>query len=91
VPWPRWAKWIQIWRAGGRPADAEVVASDFEPASQARDIYCYFDNTDKVHAPANALRLLEMVNGPSIIAAMPPKPVRPAAVRRVADRNKAPV
>jgi len=24
-------------------------------------VFCYFDNTDKVHAPRNAARLLEML------------------------------
>jgi uncharacterized protein YecE (DUF72 family) len=60
----RWARWIQIWRAGGCPADAKVVANDTGSQSRARDVYCYFDNTDKVHAPANALRLLEMLDAP---------------------------
>lgn len=27
----------------------------------ARDVYCYFDNTDKLHAPDNALELVDML------------------------------
>jgi uncharacterized protein YecE (DUF72 family) len=85
----RWAKRIQTWRAGGRPADADLVVKDFEPVSRARDVYCYFDNTDKVHAPANALRLLEMVNGPGNIAPAAPPPAKSAAASRAAAREKA--
>ncbi len=28
----------------------------------ARDVFCYFDNTDKLHAPANARRLMQMLD-----------------------------
>jgi uncharacterized protein YecE (DUF72 family) len=40
-------------------ADARL-ASD-KPASKRakRDLYCYFDNDIKVHAPYDALRLIE--------------------------------
>jgi uncharacterized protein YecE (DUF72 family) len=27
----------------------------------ARDVFCYFDNTDKLHAPDNALELIEKI------------------------------
>ena len=27
----------------------------------ARDVFCYFDNTDKLHAPKNARRLMQML------------------------------
>jgi len=26
-----------------------------------RDVYCYFDNTDKLHAPPNARRLMRLL------------------------------
>lgn len=85
----RWAERIQTWRAGGSPADADLVVKDFQPASRARDVYCYFDNTDKVHAPANALQLIEMVNGPGNIAPAAPPPAQSAAVTRAGVREKA--
>ena len=30
-------------------------------AAESRDVYCYFDNTDKLHAPDNAQELMEML------------------------------
>ncbi|GAB3758376.1 hypothetical protein GCM10028796_03930 [Ramlibacter monticola] len=27
-----------------------------------RDVYCYFDNTDKRHAPVNARELMQMLD-----------------------------
>src|SRR3954468_8339270 len=30
-------------------------------AQSSRDVYCYFDNTDKLHAPDNAQELMEML------------------------------
>jgi len=51
--------------------------------------HCYFDNTDKVHAPANALRLLEMVNRPGNIAPAAPPPAESAAASHAAAREKA--
>jgi uncharacterized protein YecE (DUF72 family) len=67
----QWAGWISEWRAGGQPAEV-TRAVDEAPPRQSRDVYYYFDNTDKLHAPDNAQRLLELVNG------------TPAAERRVA-------
>ena len=60
----KWARWIASWRRGRRPSDAEVVAAT-DPPVRPRDVYCYFDNTDKLHAPANAQRLIELVEGAS--------------------------
>jgi uncharacterized protein YecE (DUF72 family) len=57
----RWAACIRAWREGLQPADARLI-SDQAPADRAaRDVYCYFDNTDKLHAPDNALELIGMV------------------------------
>ena len=58
----KWARWIDAWRAGGRPADTQEVIDD-DPPPRPRDVYCYFDNTDKLHAPVNARRLLQLVSG----------------------------
>jgi uncharacterized protein YecE (DUF72 family) len=54
----RWAKRIDHWARGDEPDDAALVAGrSHTPRAVARDIYCYFDNDVKVHAPfdANAL------------------------------------
>jgi len=55
----RWAKRIRSWSEGAEPADARRILSRPAPRASARDVYCYFDNTDKVEAPDNARRLLQ--------------------------------
>jgi uncharacterized protein YecE (DUF72 family) len=53
----RWAQRIEDWATGSEPDDAQRVAPGRAPRTAARDVYCYFDNDVKVHAPfdANAL------------------------------------
>ncbi|HBK45494.1 MAG TPA: DUF72 domain-containing protein, partial [Xanthomonadaceae bacterium] len=53
----RWAGRVRAWAEGGEPADA---ARSGPPAPQRarRDVYCYFDNDAKVHAPFDARSLL---------------------------------
>ncbi|MEP6936756.1 MAG: DUF72 domain-containing protein [Chthoniobacterales bacterium] len=41
---------------GGQPADAKLVTST-KPPRKRRDVYVYFDNDAKVHAPHNAKQL----------------------------------
>ena len=57
----RWAALIQAWRHGGQPADAKLIAPTGFRARGQRDVYCYFDNTDKRHAPENAKELMALV------------------------------
>jgi uncharacterized protein YecE (DUF72 family) len=53
----RWATRIRAWQAGGEPPDAQKV-TDGRPRRVARDVYCYFDNTDvKLRAPFDAEQL----------------------------------
>jgi uncharacterized protein YecE (DUF72 family) len=59
----RWAACIRAWREGSQPADARLISSEPAPPRSARDVYCYFDNTDKLHAPGNALELMAKVAG----------------------------
>jgi uncharacterized protein YecE (DUF72 family) len=55
-----WAERIERWHEGGSPRDARLFGA--APRARAsRDVFCYFDNTDKVHAPRNAARLIEML------------------------------
>ena len=55
----RWAAAIAAWSQGGQPADARLIAPQLAPPRRAaRDVYCYFDNTDKRHAPDNARELM---------------------------------
>jgi uncharacterized protein YecE (DUF72 family) len=51
-----WANRLAHWREGNQPRDAKLITS--RPAEPApRDIYIYFDNDAKVHAPFDAKRL----------------------------------
>jgi uncharacterized protein YecE (DUF72 family) len=54
----RWAGRIRAWAGGRQPADARLISRAKPPALPSRDVYCYFDNTDKLHAPDNARELM---------------------------------
>jgi len=54
----RWRMRIQAWAQGGQPEDAELVVPRAPTKRTTRDVYCYFDNDQKVHAPYDARRLL---------------------------------
>ncbi|UUP17882.1 DUF72 domain-containing protein [Nitratireductor thuwali] len=53
----RWADRIRAWAAGREPADAERVLSPTKRRAAGRDVYVYFDNDAKVHAPFDAAAL----------------------------------
>lgn len=77
-----WARRIEAWAAGGQPDDASLVAPPAALPHVVRDVYCYFDNTDKLHAPDNAQRLMELT---SVHWA----PLRRVSVRATAARGTA--
>jgi uncharacterized protein YecE (DUF72 family) len=54
-----WAARIREWRRGCQPGDATCVAPPAKDAPSGRDVYVYFDNDAKVHAPFDAMRLKE--------------------------------
>ncbi|MFA7894237.1 DUF72 domain-containing protein [Pseudomonas putida] len=58
----RWKKRIEQWHEGSQPNDAHLVVQGPPPNCQTRDVYCYFDNDQKVHAPYDARRLLEKMH-----------------------------
>ena len=58
----RWAACIRAWREGSQPADARLISQELPAARSTRDVYCYFDNTDKLHAPDNALELIDKLD-----------------------------
>jgi uncharacterized protein YecE (DUF72 family) len=80
-----WAARIEAWASGGEPGDASRVAPA-APARAARDVYCYFDNTDKRHAPDNARRLMELTSVPwaPLRRALPRPQPRATPARRAA-------
>jgi uncharacterized protein YecE (DUF72 family) len=57
----RWANRIRAWADGRQPADARLISNAPPRAASARDVYCYFDNDVKVHAPYDAQRLAAML------------------------------
>ncbi|TFZ04858.1 DUF72 domain-containing protein [Ramlibacter rhizophilus] len=59
----RWAEAIQAWRSGREPADARLIAPPTAKLAAPREVFCYFDNTDKLHAPDNALDLMQRLGG----------------------------
>ncbi|HEX9936167.1 MAG TPA: DUF72 domain-containing protein [Longimicrobium sp.] len=54
-----WAARIREWRRGCEPADRTCVSSVDAPGAKTREVYVYFDNDAKVHAPFDAMRLME--------------------------------
>jgi uncharacterized protein YecE (DUF72 family) len=72
----RWADCIRAWTHGGQPADARLISKEPPPQRATRDVYCYFDNTDKLHAPGNARELMSKLGLP-----MPP-PLDPGIHQR---------
>jgi uncharacterized protein YecE (DUF72 family) len=58
----RWAERIRAWASGTEPADARLISREPAPQAAARDVYCYFDNDAKVHAPFDARRLATMLD-----------------------------
>jgi uncharacterized protein YecE (DUF72 family) len=81
----RWAARISAWRQGQQVPDAHLASSTAALRRAHRDIYCYFDNDVKVHAPYDAAALSKKLGLGSAIAARgtaPPGWVEPAARKR---------
>jgi uncharacterized protein YecE (DUF72 family) len=55
----RWADKVRAWRAGESPVGEHTVAP--AAARIPRDVFVYFDNDVKVHAPFDAIALAERV------------------------------
>lgn len=58
----RWAKRIRSWSRGNEPRDAKRL-SPARPIHERRDVFCYFDNDQKVEAPFDARRLKARLGG----------------------------
>ncbi|MDR6711527.1 uncharacterized protein YecE (DUF72 family) [Pseudomonas hunanensis] len=54
----RWRMRIEAWNRGEQPDDAHLVVEQGPRKRRSRDVYCYFDNDQKVHAPFDARRML---------------------------------
>jgi uncharacterized protein YecE (DUF72 family) len=57
----RWAHFIRCWTRGAMPSEARLISKERPGKLASRDVYCYFDNTDKRHAPDNAIELMRML------------------------------
>lgn len=90
-----WATRIRAW-AGGRDSAGGRTSPKPAPRRRHRDVYVYFDNDAKVHAPFDASRLVELLGGPKTPHAHPGRggePVRrgwPAVRSRRRDREQSP-
>jgi uncharacterized protein YecE (DUF72 family) len=73
----RWAQRMERWQHGGQAEDARLAAPDVAaPARRSRDVYAYFDNDVKVHAPYDAAALSRRLG---IDTALPERfPTRPS-------------
>ncbi len=55
-----WAARLKLWRKGKHPQDATLVTA--KAKSQRRDVFVYFDNDAKVHAPFDAQALARKIS-----------------------------
>lgn len=58
----RWTSRINKWEAGKQPRDAKLLSSKPYKPNEERDVYVYFDNDIKVHAPFDAISLSNKLN-----------------------------
>ncbi|RZL35487.1 MAG: DUF72 domain-containing protein [Rubrivivax sp.] len=52
-----WAARFEAWSHGRQVGDARLASTKAPPRRARRDVYCYFDNDVKVHAPYDAATL----------------------------------
>jgi uncharacterized protein YecE (DUF72 family) len=57
-----WARKVDAWRIGEEVADVRNVSAKRPPRKEAREVFVYFDNDMKVHAPADAARLAKRLS-----------------------------
>jgi uncharacterized protein YecE (DUF72 family) len=60
-----WAAKVRRWHAGESPVGEHTVAPAPAKRRSGRDVYVYFDNDAKVHAPFDALGLAERLGVPT--------------------------
>ena len=58
-----WAERIRTWRAGRVPQDSPRITENAPHRQSGRDVYVYFDNDAKVHAPFDAVSLMQRLKG----------------------------
>lgn len=60
----RWAQRIRSWSRGAQPKDAPLISKHQPSKLASRDVYVYFDNDVKVHAPFDARSLAAKLGVP---------------------------
>jgi uncharacterized protein YecE (DUF72 family) len=65
----RWAQRIDTWRHGRQVPDAHLASPRAAPKRAKRDVFCYFDNDVKVHAPYDAAHLAARLGLPTGLVA----------------------
>lgn len=77
-----WARRIEAWARGGEVDDARRASPEPAPRAAAREVYVYFDNDVKVHAPYDAAALAQRLGVPTgLTGPRPPLPSPPPPVR----------
>ena len=75
-----WARRIRSWSTGGEPSDARKIKAAAAPRRGARDVYCFFDNTDaKSRAPFDAQTLMRKLRLRSPALSALPSRARPSS------------
>jgi uncharacterized protein YecE (DUF72 family) len=81
----RWAARIEAWRQGRQVGDARLASKRAAPKRARRDVYVYFDNDVKVHAPYDAAHLAQRLGLPTGLDAadrfVPPPGLAPPRAR----------
>lgn len=54
----RWAARVAAWATGETMTDGDFIAPEDPTAPMKRDVFVFFDNTDKLHAPDDAHALM---------------------------------
>lgn len=85
----RWAQRLDTWSRGGQVADARLASPRAAPRRAKRDVYCYFDNDVKVHAPYDAASLMRKLGLESPLGAKG-HPAWPPGWRAEVPRRRAP-
>jgi uncharacterized protein YecE (DUF72 family) len=76
-----WGEKVQAWRRGGSPASPHRLTPAPRPAGRPRDVFVYFDNDVKTHAPYDAMTLAHRLG-------IGPKVRKPRAAGRVAEEPR---
>jgi uncharacterized protein YecE (DUF72 family) len=83
----RWAERIRAWHSGTEPENPRRLAPSLPDRPAGRDVFVYFDNDAKAHAPFDALTLARLLEAPQPVRSSAPRVVR-ARVRRASRASR---